>query len=133
MTDYREQAIRDVAAAVQVVHRDAVGWVRNRVDNTVTVEERSVSYAIAQRERVLELEARERWISVKERSPDPNCYVQVTNSESPRYLPGTARVLLDEDGQIEFWFASARLTVTHWKPLPAPPVEAQLPQKEAQR
>lgn len=70
------------------------------------------------------------WISVKDRLPENHklvlCYAQSTTGEGCCYILGT----LSND---EFWFLQAHdghhlsfpnlhLVVTHWQPLPEPPV-----------
>jgi len=72
----------------------------------------------------------DRWISVKDRLPENHklvlCYAQSTTGEGCCYILGT----LSND---EFWFLQAydghhlsfpnlHLVVTHWQPLPEPPV-----------
>lgn len=62
MSDYREQAIRDVAAACGLSER----VVRRRMDRVLCNDFPTTRYAVAQRERVLELEAQSATAAAKE-------------------------------------------------------------------
>lgn len=63
------------------------------------------------------------WIPVSERPPEPGVYWLVIDERHKSPVAHPAKALIGRGGQLEFWWASAMLTVTHWRPLPAPPKE----------
>lgn len=127
MTDHREQAIRDVAEAFML----STSYINDCLVKPYTCDDDRIAYAVAQRERVRELEAQSRWISVKDRLPSADQKVLAWDGDSVElawYHPDSVSYRWDCDT-----YGLSPDDVTHWRSLDAPPVEAQLQQKEGER